>query len=104
MNELQRMQKLAGIILNENVNPQERFDAVKKALDGKKYQIKVEKDGIYIKLTGREEEGEANSIEWAKVLSLTQFLKERVPQNVRGILKKYSQNGKIFFKYPSQLS
>ena len=53
MNELRRMQKLAGIILNENVNPQERFDAVKKALDGKKYQIKVEKDGIYIKLTRR---------------------------------------------------
>ena len=69
INEIKRMQQLANIKLNENVNPQERFDAVKKALDGKKYQIKIEKDGVYIKLTGREEEGEANSVEWAKVLS-----------------------------------
>ena len=88
MNELQRMQKLAGIILNENVNPQERFDAVKKALDGKKYQIKVEKDGIYIKLTGREEEGEANSIEWAKVLS---FAKTQTPPQGQQKVQQFQQ-------------
>lgn len=88
INEIKRMQQLANIKLNENVNPQERFDAVKKALDGKKYQIKMEKDGIYIKLTGREEEGEANSVEWAKVLS---FSKTQTPAQEQAKVAEFNQ-------------
>jgi len=88
IDEIKRMQQLANIKLNENVNPQERFDAVKKALDGKKYQIKMEKDGIYIKLTGREEEGEANSVEWAKVLS---FSKTQTPAQEQAKVAEFNQ-------------
>lgn len=88
INEIKRMQQLANIKLNENVNPQERFDAVKKALDGKKYQIKIEKDGVYIKLTGREEEGEANSVEWAKVLS---FDKTKTPPQEQQKVAQFQQ-------------
>lgn len=69
INEIKRLQQLANIKLNENFDPQAVFAAVKKTLKGDNVMSKIEKDGIYIRLAGSEQNGEVASKDWAKVFS-----------------------------------
>ena len=51
------------------MNKELEFRKVLKTLKMNKVMVKTEKDGIYVRLAGKESSGEAFSLEWGKVLS-----------------------------------
>ncbi len=51
------------------MNKELEFRKVLKTLKMNKVMVKTEKDGIYVRLAGKESCGEAFSLEWGKVLS-----------------------------------
>lgn len=59
-----------------NTNPQAAFAAVLKTLKQNKVMVDTRIDGIYIRLAGSELKNEAFTLEWAKVYSFDQRLRE----------------------------
>lgn len=62
------------------MNHEKEFKAVLKTLKNNKVMVDASRpDGIYIRLAGKEGQGEAFSLEWAKVLSYQDTeIKEKV--------------------------
>lgn len=57
-------------------NTQAAFAAVLKTLKNNSVMVETRKDGIYIRLAGREDAGQAFTLEWAKVYSFDERLRD----------------------------
>lgn len=52
------------------------FQAVLKTLKNNKVMVDTREDGIYVRLAGKEENGEAFTFEWGKVYSFNKEVKK----------------------------
>lgn len=59
------------------IEKQEAFLRVLKTLKNNKVMVNTKEDGIYIRLAGKEGNGEAFSLDWAKVLSFDNETKHK---------------------------
>ena len=64
-----RLKQLHIPIVMGSISPDEKYKRTLNTLRENKVMVKLERDGVYVRLAGDEKRGEAFSLEWGKVMS-----------------------------------